>query len=144
MKSYLPITLYWKEIETWGWVHCVLLVNAHRLICNMTYLGQLRSPRDLDLRSNFQIDLSRSKSTWFDAPWREKHGGGKIISLSLLGKNLFAMNHFRKNRSFWLWWPLETKVLYWGQIWRKNVTWAAQGLSNAFFGFLLAIIVSEL
>ena len=33
-------------------------------ICNMTFSAQLRSPRDLNLRSNFKIDLSRSYRPW--------------------------------------------------------------------------------
>ena len=36
---YLPITLDWKEIERWGWLHCVCLIKTCRLICNMIYFG---------------------------------------------------------------------------------------------------------
>ena len=36
---FLPITFDRNEIETWGWCHSVRLVKAHRLTCNMTYLG---------------------------------------------------------------------------------------------------------
>ena len=28
-----------NELGTWGWCHSVRLVKAHRLTCNMTYLG---------------------------------------------------------------------------------------------------------
>ena len=34
--------------------------------------------RGFDLRSNFQIDLSRSSYTLFEAAWKNKHGGTKI------------------------------------------------------------------
>ena len=40
-NSFLPITLDWKEIERWGWPHCVCLAETHRLICNMTFSGQV-------------------------------------------------------------------------------------------------------
>ena len=40
------------------------------------------TPRDLDLRSNADIDLSRSSYIWFDAPSPEKHDGVRIIFLS--------------------------------------------------------------
>ena len=36
-----------------------------------------RSGHDLDLRSNFQHDLSRSKYNSFDASRQEEHGAGK-------------------------------------------------------------------
>ena len=35
------ITNEWKELGTWAWSHCACIVKMHRLICNMTYLGQL-------------------------------------------------------------------------------------------------------
>ena len=36
-----------------------------------------------DLRSNFQLDLPKSKGIYFDASWREKHDGAWIIPLKL-------------------------------------------------------------
>ena len=50
----------------WGWCHSVRLVKAHRLICNMSYLGHTVTLTWRDLRSNFKIDLSRIKSMWID------------------------------------------------------------------------------
>ena len=104
----------------------------------------LGSTCDLDLRSNFEIDLSRSWCTCFVAPWRGKHDGVKINALSLIAKKLFAKTVFRDNSHFDLWWPLEPQLLTWAQIWRQNVTGAFQELSIAFFGFFLAIIVPEI
>ena len=51
-----------NELETWGWCHSVRLAKAHRLICNMTYLGHTVTLTWRDLRSKFKIDLSRIKS----------------------------------------------------------------------------------
>ena len=45
---------------------------------NLTYLGHRVTLPWLDPRSNFDLDLSRSNDTWFDAPWRDKHDGIKI------------------------------------------------------------------
>ena len=39
----------------------------------------LGSPRDLEIRSNFELDFSRSTCTWFDASWREKDDSVRII-----------------------------------------------------------------
>ena len=51
-----------------------------------------------DLRSNFQLDLPRSKSICFDASWGEEHDGAWIIPLSFLVRKLFAKNHKSSNR----------------------------------------------
>ena len=99
---------------------------------------------DLDLRSNFEIDLSRSPWICFEPSWREKHDDVLFIFIPLLGKKLLAISNFNKNRQFLLWWPLEPKLLTWGQIWRHITERASPGLSNAFFGFFLAVIVPEL
>ena len=39
-NRFLLIAHDWKELQTWAWCHCACLVETHRLICNMTYLGQ--------------------------------------------------------------------------------------------------------
>ena len=54
---FLPLTFDRMEIERWGWFQCISLARTHRLICNMTYLAWHVTSRDLDLRSNFNIDL---------------------------------------------------------------------------------------
>ena len=65
-KVFLPITFDRNVLETWGWCHSVRLVKGHRLTCNMTYLGDNVTLTWRDLRSNFKIDLSRSKNIWMD------------------------------------------------------------------------------
>ena len=61
-KTFTSITLHRNEIGQWVRCHCACLVNPHRMICNITYLGQLSGhiiwP---DLRSNFHMNLSGSK-----------------------------------------------------------------------------------
>ena len=59
---FLPITFDLNVLDTWGWYQSVCLVNAHRLTCNMTYLGHTVTLTWGDLRSNFKIDLSRIKN----------------------------------------------------------------------------------
>ena len=51
-------------------------------------------PRDLGPRSNFFLDLLRSKSIRFDPSRREKHDGVIADSLSLLAQKLFVKNEF--------------------------------------------------
>ena len=62
----MPITFDITELDTWGWCHSVRLVKAHRLICNMTYLGHHVTLTWRDLRSNVKIDLSMIKSIRID------------------------------------------------------------------------------
>ena len=61
-RTFFAINFCWNELESWGWCHSVRLVKAHRLICNMIYLGHTVTLAWCDLRSNFKIDLSRIKS----------------------------------------------------------------------------------
>ena len=58
------------------------------------------SGHDLDLRSNFQDDLSRLTNSLFDASWQEKHDAGKIKFVQGLSQKLLQKNDFRKNRLF--------------------------------------------
>ena len=70
------------------------------MICDMTYLGHLMTFRDLDLRSNFEVDLSRSRYIWFDLSRRDKHDGITIIVVTFKMKKLFAKNYFAQNNFF--------------------------------------------
>ena len=67
--TFLSIPFDRKEIETWERCQSVRLIKTHHLICIMTYLGRFVILTSGDLRSNLQIDLSRSKthqSIWID------------------------------------------------------------------------------
>ena len=46
----------------------------------MTYMAQHVTSRDLELRSNSDIDFLRSACTYFDAFRREEHDAAKIMS----------------------------------------------------------------
>ena len=59
------------------------------------------SLRDLDLRSNFDLDLSRSCYTCFDASGRGKYDGVKIIALSFQTRKLSSKNCFAQKCRFW-------------------------------------------
>ena len=76
------------KISRNGKRHRVRLVNALLMICGMTHFVTPGSSRDLDLRSNFQVDLSRSKSIPLDASRREEHDGATDKSVSLLDQKL--------------------------------------------------------
>ena len=85
----------------WGWFHSVRLVKAHRLLCNMTYLGHTVTLTWRDLRSTFfKIHLSRITNIWIDPARRDEHDGVKIILLSLVREKLFMNKHFSKNVLF--------------------------------------------
>ena len=67
-NRHLPITFDQKEIETWDWCQYVRLGQANRMICNMTHFGHHLTLAWLDLRSSFDLELSKSFYIWFDAP----------------------------------------------------------------------------
>ena len=67
-NRHLPITFDQKEIETWDWCQYVCFAQVNLMICNMTHFGHHVTLASLDLRSNFDLDLSKSFYTWFDAP----------------------------------------------------------------------------
>ena len=60
----------------------------------------LRSLRDLDLRSNFEVDLSRSNYICFDSSRQDKHDGAHIFALSFIPQKLFAKNDFAEKQHF--------------------------------------------
>ena len=60
-RTFLPINFDRNELETWGWCHSVRLVKAHRLTCNMTYLGHTVTLTWRDLRSFFLNGPSKDK-----------------------------------------------------------------------------------
>ena len=59
-----------------------------------------RSLRDLDLMSNFDLDISRSNHIPFEAPLREKHDDVIADSLSLLVQKLFVKEYFTRSSYF--------------------------------------------
>ena len=105
---------------------------------------QLGSRRDLDLRSNFDLDFSRSCYICFDASWRGKHDGVKIIALSFKDIRYRRKTVSLKNAVFDLSWPLTLKQLILGEIGRHFSERAFQELSFSFFRFGVAIIIPEI
>jgi len=99
-RGLLPITFDRVKIEKWKWRQCLCLVHTHRSIWNLTYLSDLDLDRDLDLRSNLENNFLRSSSICSEPHWREKHDGGKIFVLALLGKKLSTKNFFQENGHF--------------------------------------------
>ena len=140
-QQFLPITWEPNEIETWDCCHCVCLRKAHRMMHNLTYLGHRVTLPWLDLRSNFDLDLSRSNYTWFDAPWRNKHDGIKIVALPLKLKILSSKNRFEIFWNFDPWWP---------QFWpepkndRNDFKMIFRELSNDVFCFVLRCAGAEI
>ena len=110
-ELFLGITFDWIEIQTRGLYHWVCCVKAHGLICNMAYMNQHMTLTWDDLRSNFEIDLSRSSSIYFEPARRAKHIDVKIMVLTLILHDLFTKNYFHIKRYFDLWWLLEPWIL---------------------------------
>ena len=135
---FLRITFYSEEIKTWEWSHCVSLIKTHRV---MQY-DLLESPRDLDMRSNFDLDLSRSYYTCFDASWG-KHDGFKIIALSLQTRKL-SKNGFAQKCRFLTFRDLTPKRLILVEIWGHVSERAFQELSSAFLNFNVALTGVEI
>ena len=108
---------------------------------NLIYVGHRVTLPWLDLRENFDLDLSRSNYTWFDAPWRDKHYGIKIVALPLKLKTVTSKNRFGKFWNFDPWWP---------QFWpepkndRDDFEMIFRELSNAVFRFVLRCAGAEI
>ena len=104
------------------------------MICNMTHFGHHVTLARLDLRSNFDLDLSKSFYIWFDAPLRDKHDGVKFVALPLKLTILLSKNRFGKFWNFDPWWP---------QFWpepkndQNDFEMIFRELSNAAFRFFL-------
>ena len=64
---------------------------------------------DLDLGSNFEIDIRMSKGTYFDASRREDDNGAYIIVLSLSIVNLFPIKNLKMQSKFGIRWPVQRK-----------------------------------
>ena len=109
---FLPISRDGMEIETRKWCHAAWLVEPLRMLCILTYLGH-----DLtlvwpwpDLRSDFQIHLSKSKKYMFRAGSTRRTRWCHFY---------FRISHIHKvinekpppwKRLFFIWWPLEPKL----------------------------------
>ena len=138
-NGFLPIAGDWDEIEIWEWSLSLRDTSSYM------QLDLLRSPRDCDLRSNFDFDLSRSCHICFDAHWRDKNDGVKIIALSFetrkLSKNCFAKNDIFTFRDLWV---LTPKRLILREIWENICERTFQELSGAFLIFAVALVGMEI
>ena len=74
------------EVEIRNWCHCVRFVITRLLVCSLTYLSHV--DLDLDLRLNFECDLTRSRLVCFEPSRREKHDGVEFTVVSFLCKTL--------------------------------------------------------
>ena len=93
---------------------------------------QFGSRRDLDLRSNFELDLSRSTCICFRGILTKgTRCRSNFISIMLFSK-VISEKPYGKKRHFYLTWPLEANVLNLHHIWCTRVTSTYHGLSFAF------------
>ena len=97
-SSFSGITFDRDHLEQWKHHRCV---QAFRRRSTDMQHDPFGSVHDLDLRSNFQHDLSRLKYISFDASRQEKHDACKINVVALLSQKLLQKNYFRKKRLFW-------------------------------------------
>ena len=97
-KFVFVLTFYRIDIERREWPHYDSPAKKRWLMCNMTYLAQHLTSRDLDIDLDLDksdIDLSRSICTYFDASWREMHYAAKILPLAFL-----VQSNLRKKKTF--------------------------------------------
>ena len=109
-------------------------VGLQRKMMSLTFQGQnWPVPRDLDLRSNFDLCVFRSIRICLDASRCEEHDGGKVISISLLGQRLLVKKtFFAQNSYFDISWPPKPYLLKLDQFWLHNSERTVQMLSIAF------------
>ena len=84
---------FWlKRDKTCGWSYCASLVETHRMICNMTYLGTSWPWPEVKFWPwPFEV-----KNLCSEPSRREKHDGIIADSLTLLVPKLFVKNEFRQ------------------------------------------------
>ena len=124
---FLPITFDRNKLGTWSWCHSVCLVKAHRLTCDMIYLGHTVNLTWRDLRSNFKIDLSRIKKHLDRSDLTRGARWCQNYSFSLSSWEEIHEKHFHQNTCFFLWWPLVLTVLGWPPIWGHRSIAEIQG-----------------
>ena len=76
---------------------------ARQTASEYMHIDRLRSWPEFGLTwpgSNFEIVLSRSKSTCFEPAWRAKNDGIIFIIVSLISKNLSMKNHLHEKQYF--------------------------------------------
>ena len=87
--------------------NCFFHKDASTDMQYLAYLAEHVTSRDLDLRSNSEIDLYRSTCTHFDAFRGVEHDAAKIMSLAFLVQKLFVKNRFFSNKCYFdLSWPI--------------------------------------
>ena len=116
----------------------------NRLICIMICLGQVMTltwGQNLNLTfsgyiiyHSTRLDKRNIKTSW----WLN-YSPSEIMSEVML-KKLFEA----KLSIFFISWPLEVKLLIWGQIWRHTSGRAVNGPSFTFLCAALALLVHEL
>ena len=143
--TFLLITFDWIELETWKRRQSVALTQAHQIICNMTYLGHLVTFYNLDLWSNFEVDLSRSMYKYMfrfgssrQIRWHHYHGCTFQNEIVIREKTISLKTYF------FIWWPVEAKRMTLAQSRCHDGDFEFNCLSNAAFGFVLSIIVPEI
>ena len=85
------------EIETQKWCQTTWPIEPLRKMCILTYLGHDLSLTWPDLRTNFQIDLSRSKSKCLNR-LDEANTMVSFLFSYLTSKKLLMKNHIREKR----------------------------------------------
>ena len=124
-NRHLPITFDQKEIETWDWCQYVRLGQANPMICNMIHFGHHVTLARLDLRSNFDLDLSVILYMVRRVLTRQTRWCQIRCSTS-------KINDFIVEKPFWKileFWPLVTSILSWAKKWPK---WFRNDFSRAF------------
>ena len=102
------------------------------------------SLRDLDLRSNPEVDLSRSSYISKDSPSRDKHDGTNTILPSLKLQSLLVKEISGEYTRFQIRWPLKVKPLTLVQIWRHLNVRKFHWISSVVLRFALACKVSKI
>ena len=88
-----------RHVETWDRCPSVLLVETHRMICKMAYLGQSVTFALGDLRSVLPNDLGLKKTCESNG-LDERNTGGKVIYLSYIAKKLLTKIYHIWKRCF--------------------------------------------
>ena len=138
---FLPISRDRLQVETRYWCQATWPIELLRRMRTLIYLGHDLTLTWHDMRSNFEIDHSRWKSACSEQARQGWHDG--VLFVSPIQK-VVNEKPSRWKRIFFIWWPLQPKLLDL----RSNLIiksyWGMKGAPHSFFKFFLAIILLEM
>ena len=126
LRSKLDREVGLVSLRSSGWRTSGVRCKAHRMMYNLAYLGHRVTLPWLDLRSNFDLDLSKVKLYMVRRALTRQTRWYQHRCSTFKIKDFIVQKPFWKILEFW---PLVTSILTWAKKWPK---WFRNDFSRAF------------